>query len=258
MLKFSYLNIIILVIISACGEISKTKNKKSAQDTLIIDIKRFNKERGVQENYKIDKRDYEIIKHLDVLANKALYTHFRLNDQHRISHLSIDFLNEKNRSKNKEQFILKSLKLSLFENPKYNLAKLGGLKMLSLYINIDSLKVNFKFPASLNHLQGLDLSGSSVQSVVFAKKNQLSFLRLVSCNLNSLDSVMTNLHNLRTLFVMNNKIKNVNFDIKKYSKLEQVDLSGNPLLTPLDSLKKKYPRVKIFFNENQRFMESTQ
>jgi len=246
MFKITYIFLLTLLL-SACGKTSKTKNKISLKDTLLIEIKRFNRDRGVQENHKIDQRDYKIIKYLDTLANNSFYANFHLDNDHQVSHLSIYCKFDPALKKTRRLAILEKLQYFLFASHKFNLAKLENLQVLSLYLGRLDLPIVLKFPKSLKHIKGLTLVNTPIQKIEFTPKNELSSLRLISCKVIYLDSILTNLSQIQDVFLMNNNIQEVQIDTNYFRKLEQLDLSGNPIQLPIDTLRKRYPSIQFFY-----------
>lgn len=251
----NYVTVLIFIIISACKNSTKTTPPPPVKDTFVINVKRY--ERGHMEDYKVDKRDYKIIQHLDTLANSAFRIKFRTNFDRQITGLTIQYKYREGRSTDAKTALFNELKRAIFQS-NYKLSNLKSLVNLTLELSSFDQPVKLKFPSSLNYLKALSIIESPVKRIEFDPNNQLGLLRLVYCDVTKLDSVMINLNQLETLFVMNNKIKDINIDTKQYRNLKLLNLSKNPLQIPIDSLKKRYPSIKIFFNENQRFSESLQ
>jgi len=242
MLKINHLPIILLLI-SACSETPQNNIKEDNS----INIKRFNRNRGIQEKYQINRNDYEIIKYLETVANKAFYANFHLDDNYQVSHLSIYCKFDPDLNKTRRLTILEKLQYFLFGSHKFNLAKLENLQVLSLYLGRLDLPIVLKFPKSLKHIKGLTLVNTPIQKIEFTPKNELSSLRLISCEVIYLDSILTNLSQIQDVFLMNNNIQEVQIDTNYFTKLEQVDLSGNPIQLSIDTLRKRYPSIQFFY-----------
>jgi len=231
----------------SCQDAPATNDNQEKVDSSLISVEWMNKSSGIRNNYRIHKNDYEVICFLDTVEQNAYNVTFLLDDQHKILNLQVK--NNTNKGSFSDPRKWNALQNILF-NSKYSILKLKGLKALELSLTSFDFPLNLNLPASLNHLKLLTVSNSSLQSIRFDVGNHLTSLFIDHNQVTSLDKVITNLKHLNYLRIANNKLTHINIDTTYHQNLEAIDISHNPIKTPIESIRKKYPSIKIYYQSD--------
>lgn len=139
--------------------------------------------------------------------------------------------------------------------------KFNGFNNVVLSSNLISLSLqgstlsNFKLANSLSNLQELNLSFNSITCQTeflntVSKISTLKHLNLSNCNFTYLPSQISQLKNIESLNISNNKLTSINV-LYSLKQLKTLDISFCELSkSQIDNLKKELPNTEIIYNDS--------